>query len=167
MSEWTMFDSPHVGKHANLTGAAGEYFVAYKLSAMGYIVGIPRAGSPGVDLIVTHPTIRRTVTIQVKTSTYALRELKREKRHRWEWPVSGKCANNFADSFFYVFVDLSHFSGAGGYPAPKCFIVESSIVARYEGLMWSMPQFRIEMEDSSDFLEEWDKLKIALGDRNE
>ena len=35
-----------------LIAAAGEHFVAYRLSAMGYPVALTRAGSPTVDLMV-------------------------------------------------------------------------------------------------------------------
>lgn len=35
---------------STLTGAAGEHFIAYRLSAMGYPVALTRGGSPTVDL---------------------------------------------------------------------------------------------------------------------
>jgi hypothetical protein len=36
---------------STLTGAAGEHFVAFILSARGYAVGLTRGGSPTIDLL--------------------------------------------------------------------------------------------------------------------
>jgi hypothetical protein len=54
-----------------LTGCAGEHFVAYRLSAMGYVAALPRGGSPSVDLMVGTVDGRNTVTVQVKTKSQA------------------------------------------------------------------------------------------------
>jgi len=60
-----------------LTAAAGEFYVAYKLSALGHSVGIPRANTPGVDLLVGNPTGSMSLLLQVKTSARARRESRR------------------------------------------------------------------------------------------
>lgn len=90
-----------------LTGCAGEHFVAYKLSAMGYIVALTRSGSPSIDLMVASPNGKKTVTIQVKTgntphTTYS----KKPSTHHWAWQVGDKAKDCGADSLFYAFVDL-------------------------------------------------------------
>ena len=56
-----------------LTGAAGEHFVAYQLTCLGLVVGLPRAGSPTVDLIVANADGSAAVNVQVKTSGGAVR----------------------------------------------------------------------------------------------
>jgi hypothetical protein len=53
-----------------LTAAAGEHYVAYKLSAMGYPVAMTRGGSPTLDLMVGDLS-GHSVSIQVKTSRWA------------------------------------------------------------------------------------------------
>jgi len=52
-----------------LTGAAGEHYVAYKLSAMGYPTALTRGGSPVIDLMVGDLSGNGSVSIQVKTRT--------------------------------------------------------------------------------------------------
>jgi hypothetical protein len=67
-----------------LTAAAGEHFVAFKLSAMGYLVAMTRGGSPTVDLLVGDLSGEAAISIQVKTSSGARRS------NRWEWDVGRK-----------------------------------------------------------------------------
>ena len=108
-----------------LTGAAGEHYVAYKLSAMGYAVAMTRGGSPTVDLMVGDLS-GHAVSIQVKTSWHARREPVRSSvKNRWEWDVSHKAINIRSDTILYAFVDLK------GNPdnTPDVFIVPSHVVA--------------------------------------
>jgi len=77
-----------------LTGAAGEHFVAYKLSGMGYPVALTRGGSPAVDLMVGDLQGRSAVSIQVKTSDWAWRGFKRKtENNHWEWTSDRRRAN--------------------------------------------------------------------------
>jgi hypothetical protein len=113
-----------------LTGAAGEHFVAYKLSAMGYPVALTRGGSPTVDLMVGDLQGGSPVSIQVKTSTGAWRERKRDAGDsRWEWDVGKKALTLRGDSIFYAFVDLKSLEATRH--VPDVFIVPSGVVAKY------------------------------------
>jgi hypothetical protein len=60
-----------------LVGAAGVHYVAFQLSLRGYAVGLTAPGVEAVDLLATYPKSRKSVAIQVKTSTSAYRENKR------------------------------------------------------------------------------------------
>ncbi len=57
-----------------IVGTAGEHYVAFRLAQLGWVVALPRGGSPAVDLLVSNMTGSRTVTIQVKTAEWAGRK---------------------------------------------------------------------------------------------
>lgn len=74
-----------------LTGAAGEHFVAFRLSELGYPVALTRGGSPVVDILVGDLAGQAAVSIQVKTSSGARREYARAVQNsHWEWDVGQK-----------------------------------------------------------------------------
>lgn len=90
-----------------LTGAAGEHFVAFQLSAMSYPVALTHGGSPTVDLMVGDLTGSATVSIQVKTSNGAWRAFKKKpENNHWEWDVGKKGVHLRGESIFHAFVDL-------------------------------------------------------------
>jgi len=95
-----------------LTGCAGEHFVAYRLSAMGYLVALTRGGSPSVDLMVGTPNGQKTATIQVKTAIKAFSAAtKKNPISCWYWRLTSKAKDLCGESVFYAFVDLR--GGAG------------------------------------------------------
>ena len=53
---------------SQLTGVAGEYFVAAELSRRGFIASITMRNSPGIDTLATDIRAKKAVTIQCKTS---------------------------------------------------------------------------------------------------
>lgn len=60
-----------------LIGAAGEHYVAFRLSALGFPVALTRGGSPTVDLMVGDLEGQAALSFQVKTSSGAWRSFKR------------------------------------------------------------------------------------------
>lgn len=90
-----------------ITAAAGEFYVAYQLSARGYVVAIPRANVPSLDLLVSDVTGQRSVSIQVKTSSGANRTFKRNPGNdRLEFDVGEKGKHIRGTNLIYAFVDL-------------------------------------------------------------
>ena len=57
------------GKSKKILGYAGEYFVAARLSFMGYLVALTPKGAPQIDLLVYDGEKNRATAIQVKTIT--------------------------------------------------------------------------------------------------
>jgi len=115
-----------------LTGCAGEHFVAYRLSAMGYLVALTRGGSPTVDLMVGTPDGKKMVTIQVKTKNKAFSPAtKKDPISCWYWQVAAKAKEPPGERFLYAFVNLK--GGAGEspkpMPMPEVFIVPADFVA--------------------------------------
>lgn len=144
-----------------LTGAAGEHFVAYKLSAMGFPVALTRGGSPSVDLMVGALSGKNAISIQVKTSDWAYRQRKRKPEDsHWEWDVGkkGLCLNS--ESIFYTFIDLKW--NCDDPQLPDVFIVPSADVKRFLKPEWSRYMFWIYERDRNKYLEAWHLLTAKL-----
>jgi hypothetical protein len=109
---WTM--GKQSGLESTLVGVAGEYYVAAELSARGFIAAITLSNSRGIDIITTLPDGKRSVSIQVKTSS------KRGEK----WILNKKDEVPRSGSHFFVFVLLQ---GEG--KRPSFHIVPSLIVA--------------------------------------
>ena len=58
------------GIPTNLTGAAGEYYVAAELSRRGWLATVTIKNAPGIDVLAQELATGRTVAIQTKTSTH-------------------------------------------------------------------------------------------------
>jgi len=143
-----------------LTAAAGEHYVAYKLSQLAYPVALTRGGSPTVDLMVGDISGNATVSIQVKTSNYAWRSYKKhpEKNH-WIWDVGGKAMGLRGENIVYAFVDLK------GDPnlTPDVFIVPSSSVANYVKPEHTRKMFPLSKEHGNKLKNNWDLITKKLG----
>jgi hypothetical protein len=142
-------------KDKALTGAAGAYYVGFRLSAMGYAVGLTTHGTRAIDMFVANPDTGKSITIQTKTATNAFKKPKKDSPY-WYWRVS-KSLPPAHESPFYAFVDLK-----GGPPnTPDVFIVPSNDLRHlmkgyHEG--WC----GIEEEDAPKYRDAWDTIKAAL-----
>jgi hypothetical protein len=96
------------GKSTAIKGATGEFYVASFLSALGFVVALPRGGVPSSDLLVTNSNCSKAITIQVKTAT---KPLNNDKKYGYgeylSWSVSQKSKTIFGTSHWYAFVDIS------------------------------------------------------------
>jgi len=119
-----------------VTGSAGVHFVAYRLSAMGYIVALTREGAPAVDLMVYSPKSGKSVSIQVKTASNAspLPGKKEKKNGLLNWRLSKKALELKGKGVFYAFVDLKGCAADQPKPqeTPDVFIVPAEWVANPE-----------------------------------
>ena len=114
-----------------IVGTAGEHFVAFRLAQLGCIVGLPRVGSPSVDLLVSDRTGTKTVAIQVKTAEWAMRERGRgsnRKPHHLEFPLGHRAADISDPRVLYAFVDLK---GRDPSSVPDVYIVPSADIHKY------------------------------------
>lgn len=145
----------------SLTAAAGEHYVAYWLSALGFPVALTRGGSPGVDLLVTDVHGTNAIALQVKTSTGARRAYSRQansSKNHWEWDVGQKALGLRSESLFYAFVDLQWSMQA----LPEVFIVPSATVASFLQPGWSRYMFWITDADAPKFRNNWDLITTRL-----
>ena len=144
-----------MAKDKVLTGAAGAYYVAFRLSVLEYAVGLTTYGTRAIDIFVANPNTRKSITIQTKTATNAFKKPKKDKPY-WYWRVPTSPPEPHK-SFFYAFVDLK-----GGLPeTPDVFIVPSGELRHlmkgpYEG--WCV----IEENDEEKYRNCWDIIRDAL-----
>jgi len=96
-----------------LTGAAGEYFVLYKLLRLGLIAGLPPAGAPDVDVLVIDDDANVLISLQVKT---------RRKGADKGWHMKERHEKLVSPRLFYVLVDMEP-------GEPVCYVIPSSVVA--------------------------------------
>lgn len=92
-----------------LVAAAGEHFVAYKLSCLGYLAAPVRLGSPATDLLASTLDGGRTVAIQVKTTGWAERTRGRgdnKTPHHLEFPLGHAAVEKASERLIFCFVDL-------------------------------------------------------------
>jgi len=92
-----------------LTGTAGVYFVASQLATKGLHAAVTFGNAPCVDILVGLPDGEATLSLQVKTSYWALRTRGRGKNKHpdhYEWDVGERSANVNQLDLFFAFVDL-------------------------------------------------------------
>lgn len=78
-----------------LTGVAGEYYVAAELSRRGYLAAITLRNSDGTDILVSDLQGTNHISIQVKTT-----------RNKLKWLLSSKVENVKSKNLYYVFVSI-------------------------------------------------------------
>ena len=98
-----------------LSGVAGVYFVAGELTRQGYVASITSRNTKGIDILVSNENATKTVGVQVKTN----------QGNIVSWLLNKTAEDYFADSLFYIFVNLNN--GA----EPNYFIVPSKTVANH------------------------------------
>ena len=94
-----------MNKDRALTGAAGEHYVAFRLTAMGYAVGLTTRGTRTVDMVVANPDTGKSISIDTKTMKKAFGRSKSE--YWWKWRMGIKAYDKpLHNDLFYVLVDL-------------------------------------------------------------
>ena len=100
-----------------LTGVTGEYYVAAELSRRGYIASITLRNTKGIDVLCSNTDASKSVGIQVKARRGTQRS----------WILSRTGEEYYADSLFYVFVNISE----DPMEPPEFTVVPSKVVADY------------------------------------
>jgi hypothetical protein len=99
-----------------LSGVAGEYYVAAKLSSHGHLASITLRNTKGVDILCSNGDATKSIAIQVKTNRSSARQ----------WVLTNKSEDFYADNLYYVFVNLND-----GKKFPDFFVVPSKTVANH------------------------------------
>lgn len=148
-----------------LTGTAGEHYVAYQLTSLGFVVALTRGGSPTVDLMVGDLNARNTISLQVKTTEWAMRERgrgKNRKPHHLEFPLGFKSGKINQPNYFLAFVDLRLYDEN---PVPDVYIVPSEFTYKWCE-SWiddeKMVRLHIPIEDIAPYKENYKLIRQAL-----
>jgi hypothetical protein len=104
-------------RNSVLTGVTGEYYVAAELSRRGYLASITLRNTKGVDVLCSNADASKSVGIQVKTRNGMQRS----------WILSQKGEDYYADTLFYVFLNVSE----DPKQPPDFTVVPSKVVADY------------------------------------
>ncbi len=117
----------------SITRDAGEYYVAFGLSMLGYAVALTARGTPGVDLLVANPQNGKSVAIQVKTMRRARDEYKKTGETWWKWTV-GSSFEITNRHVYWAFVDLKAQSTSNNPGNPDVYFVSpTDIVCEVQG----------------------------------
>lgn len=103
-----------------LSGIAGEYYVAAELSRRGYLAAITLRNSDGVDILASNESGEKTFSIQVKTT-----------QNKRKWILGKKVEEDKSANKFYAFVNIPNELNS----LPEYYIVRAKDLAKniYEG----------------------------------
>lgn len=146
-----------------LTGAAGEYYIGFRLTAQGYAVGLTTRGTRAIDMVVASPDTKKSITIQTKTMLDALVQSRKWGAYL-KWRLGTTSLRPAHETFFYAFVSLR------GDPSttPHVFIVPSvqlapPLVELYPEKGPTKDTWCVIYEKDKDkYLNRWDFISAAL-----
>jgi hypothetical protein len=152
--------------NTTLVAAAGEHYVAYKLSRLGFLAALVRQGSPTTDLLASSLDGARTVAIQVKTTIMAGRTRGRGAEkvlHHLEFPLGHKAVEKASPKLIFCFVDLR--DDQVGIPPDVYVVPASAIQSYYKG--WDIRQYSYfrhhpEVKRMTPFKNDWTPVIKAL-----
>jgi hypothetical protein len=146
-----------------LVGTAGVYHVASQLAQQGFHAAVTFGNAPSVDILVASQDGAATISLQVKTSHWALRTRGRghnKQPHHYEWDVGEKSAKLNRQGLFFAFVDLK----LGGPEAPEVFIVPSKQIREYFKRFETLSRWRWHpsVGEIEGYRNSWDTLRVRL-----
>tara|TARA_Y100001968_G_C19419736_1_gene751078 strand:+ start:353 stop:829 length:477 start_codon:yes stop_codon:yes gene_type:complete len=99
-----------------LSGIAGEYYVAAELSRRGYLAAITLRNSDGVDILVSNTYGDKLFSIQVKST-----------QNKRKWILTKKVEKQYSEKKYYIFVNIP----IDVKDSPEYFIVHSKVLAKH------------------------------------
>lgn len=152
---------------SQLTGVAGVHYVASFLSFRGFHAVPTTRNVQGPDLLVSNLVGSKGISLQVKTTAWAMRTRGRgeeKKPHHYEWDIGWSSARVNHPHLFFALVDLKDFQGL-----PDVFIVPSDVISKYfkggDPKTWPRARYHPLVEDMEQYRNNWDLLKKALEEK--
>jgi hypothetical protein len=137
------------------------------LSFLGFHAVPTSRNVQGPDLLVSNLSGSTGISLQVKTTGWAMRTRGRgdEKRpHHYEWDIGWSSAKVNHAYVFFALVDLKEFQ-----ELPDVFIIPSEVIFEYfEGgdpETWGRARYHPLVEEVEQYKNNWDLLKKALEDK--
>ena len=143
---------------SQLIGAAGQYYVGYKLSENRLCAAQTIGNAVGADILVCDDKGIETCSIQVKTSKNAYRA-NRYGCEGYEFDVGASVIGKQSSNLWYAFVNLQQKDNLFH---PQVFIVPSKWVSDFLKPSFSRKIFFLSMEASELCLERWDYISKTL-----
>ena len=143
---------------SQFVGAAGQYHVAYCLAVRGIHAAITMGNAPSVDIIASKADGSRTISLQVKTSSWAQ---KTSFKHRCR-EFRASLVNAASNRLWFAFVDLQETAEAGAPKwSPKVCLVPSLWVAGFVDT-WGPGFYQLRDVLWPECEERWDRLASFL-----
>jgi len=111
-----------------ITGMTGVFYTAAELSSRGFIVTITARNAPTVDLLVSKPDMKKTISIQVKTNAS-------NGTHSF-WLTGKNSMNLKAPNFFYILVNLKSDDKPDFYIVPSRDLVKNIDYSKTKSGEW-------------------------------
>lgn len=154
-------------RSGQLTGVAGVHYVAAYLSYLGFHAVPTTRNVAGPDLLVSNLSGTKSLTLQVKTTIWAMRTRGRgdkKQPHHCEWEIGwGSAKKNNHSQLVYALVDLKEFQGL-----PDVFIVPSEVLFEYfkggDPKTWTRARYHPEISSIEPYKNGWELLKKSLED---
>lgn len=149
-----------------LTGVCGVHYVAAYLSHLGFNAVPTTRNVQGPDLLVSTLTGSKAVSVQVKTTDWAVRTRGRgesKRPHHCEWDIGWSSANLVHSDLFFALVDLKSFS-----ELPDVYVLPSSEIHKYfagaDPATWRRARYHPALEEIAPYRNEhgWRLLRAAL-----
>lgn len=149
---------------SQMTGVAGVHYVVSYLNYLGFHAVSTTRNVAGPDVLVSTYDGSRGLSLQVKTTAWAMRTRgrgKNKKPHHYEWDIGWNSAKVNASRLFFALVDLKEFR-----ELPDVFIVPSQVIFKYfetgPNENWKRARYHPEIEEISKYKNNWEILRKAL-----
>lgn len=151
---------------AQLTGVSGVHYVAAYLSYQGFHAIPTIRNIAGPDILVSTLDNKRQLSLQVKTTAWALRTRGRgrnKKPHHYEWAIGWSSARESHPDLFFALVDLRDFGHLDGEERlPHIYFVPSRVIAEYfvggDPKTWRYARYHPEIELMEQYRNNWEIL---------
>ena len=151
-------------RSSQLTGVSGVHYVAAYLSFLGFHAVPTTRNVQGPDLLVSNLSGSKGISVQVKTTVWAMRTRGRRDEkvpHHYEWDIGWNSAKANYPNLFFALVDLKLYQDL-----PNVFIIPSSVISTYfEGgdpETWHRARYHPSIEAIEPYRNNWDLLRQAL-----
>lgn len=149
-----------------LVAAAGEHYVAYMLSRLGFTAALVRQGAPSIDVLASNLSGSKTIGIQVKTTEWAERTRGRGAERRpfeLQFPLGHRAIEQASPTTIMCFVDLRRFDIPD---VPVVYVVPTKVlIEHYAGKdirQHSYFRHHRPIEEMSPFMNNWQPVVGAL-----
>ena len=142
-----------------LIGAAGQYYVGYKLSENKLCAAQTIGNAVGVDILVCDDRGLESCSIQVKTSKNAYRK-NCHGNEGYQFDVGVSVIEKWSINLWYAFVDLQQQNDLSF--KPQVFIVPSKWISDFVKPDFTRKVFFLTKEVANLCLERWDYIKETL-----
>ncbi len=152
-------------RNSQLTGVSGVHYVVARLAYLGFHAVPTTRNVAGPDLLVSTLDGSRGVSIQVKTTAWAMRTRGRGVKkapHHYEWDIGWNSARINHLNLWFALVDLRNFE-----ESPDVFLVPSKVIFEYfEGgdpETWIRARYHPKIDEMKSYKNNWTLLEQALG----